>query len=168
MNDASQYSEQDRARIEEERASDQSDRNAAKQHASGASDNAGHYNKLTDHNDVSSESSRRDLGTVGGGPIPGGNAYSSMNASNGVGDGAPADRGSTDTPSMRESPGAPDAAGQPQQGNLGGRNPGQTQNQPIGDQDSTFGHRDPEDDHLSDPMTSRAPDKVKQASKQDS
>ena len=152
--------------------------------AASSGDQDEQYNKLVNRNSSSIErddstTSNRDLGSVGGGSIPGGNTYGGMNTSSSTADGSSSsassssgggsstDRDSTNIPGMRESPGSPNSSGQPQQGNLGGRNPGQTQNQPIGDQDATFGHRGAIDDQMGDPMTSRAPDKVNQPEKQD-
>ena len=123
-------------------------------------DNDEQYKKPVNSNGgETGATTNRDLGTVGGGSIPGGNAYGGMSQSSDTTDGGSPSAGAE---------GAPNASGQPQQGTLGGRNPGQTQNQPIGDQDTTFGHRDAKEDQISDPMTSRAPDKVNQPAKQDS
>ena len=100
----------------------------------------------------------RDLGTVGGGPIPakGGRTTGGMNTSDTTvdsGSGAPDDR------TIQSSSGTHDSEDQPQQGTLGGRNPGQPSNT-VGDRDKTFGHRDLDDTAI-DPMTSRTPDKIK-------
>ena len=190
-NNTAQDSGQDRERNEEDLAGGPVSRGASNQSApinqvdgsadptaasQRSGDNDEQYNKLVDSNGgETGATTNRDLGTVGGGSIPGGNAYRGMNASSDTAGspsasakGAPNDRGSTSVPGMHESPGAPNASDQPQQGTLGGRNPGQTQNQPIGDQDTTFGHRDSTEDQIGDPMTSRAPDKVNQPAKQDS
>jgi hypothetical protein len=194
MDNASHDSEQDRERTAKDLAGEPGSRSASTQSANiapsgaatSAENNNEQYNKITYRNSVGSKgqggtSSHRDLGSVGGGSIPGGNSYGGMSTGNSTTDGSPSspgvsasegastDRGSGNFPGMHESPGAPSASGQSQQGTLGGRNPGQTQNQPIGDQDTTFGHRSsgPGDNPLADPMTSRAPDKVNQAEKQE-
>ena len=194
MDTTSHYSEQDRERSEEELANGPVSRGASNQSApsnqrantdptsaaASSGNNDEQYNKLVNRDASDAEgqagaSTNRDLGSVGGGSIPGGNSYDGMNTSNGsssssgssVSQGASADRGDKNVPGMSESPGHFNAADQPQQGTLGGRNPGQSQNQPIGDQDTTFGHRDSKGDEIGDPMTSRAPDKVNQPKKQE-
>lgn len=169
MDNTSHYSEQDRERTDPTSG------------AASSVNNDEQYNKLINRSKSDAEgqggaSPRRDLGSVGGGSIPGGNSYDGMNTSSGsasspassASEGASTDRGDNNVPGMSESPGHFNASDQPQQGTLGGRNPGQTQNQPIGDQDSTFGHRGDKEDEIGDPMTSRAPDKVNQPKKQDS
>ncbi len=194
MDNTSHYSEQDRERTEEELAGGPVSRGASNQSApsnqrvntdptsaaASSGNNDEQYNKLINRDSSGSEgqsgaSTNRDLGSVGGGSIPGGNSYDGMNTSNGspsssgspASEGASTDRGDNDVPGMSESPGHFNASDQPQQGTLGGRNPGQSQNQPIGDQDTTFGHRGDKGDEIGDPMTSRAPDKVNQPKKQD-
>ncbi len=194
MDNTSHYSEQDRERSEEELAGGPVSRGASNQStpsnqrentdptspAASSGNNDEQYNKLINRDSSGAEgqggaSSRRDLGSVGGGSIPGGNSYDGMNTSSGSSSssGSPASEGSSpgvgsnDVPGMSKSPGAPSASDQPQQGTLGGRNPGQSQNQPIGDQDTTFGHRGDKGDEIGDPMTSRAPDKVNQPEQQD-
>ncbi len=186
MDNAFQGSGQDRERTEEDLAGGPVSRGASNQSVSSnqavdptstsSGDNAEQYNRLINRDPSGTErggsaTSNRDLGSVGGGSIPGGNAYDGMNTSSSTAEGgsssasAGSDRGNV--PGMQESPGASNASGQPYQGTLGGRNPGQTQNQPIGDQDTTFGHRDAKEAEIGDPMTSRAPDKVNQPPKQD-
>ena len=198
MDNTSHYSEQDRERTEEELAGGPVSRGASNQNApsnqrantdptssaASSGNNDEQYDKMINRNSLGAEgqggaSTNRDLGSVGGGSIPGGNSYDGMNTSNGTVNGSPSSSassasegsspglGSNDVPGMSKSPGAPNASDQPQQGTLGGRNPGQTQNQPIGDQDTTFGHRNAKEDEIGDPMTSRAPDKVNQPKKQD-
>lgn len=116
----------------------------------------------------------RDLGTVGGGSAPGA-------AANATGSGSP-NAGMSSSSSNVNGPGTPgegyagvagvDAEGsskptaevfnQPgsggEQGNLGGRNPGQPRNA-FGDQDATQNQRGDAD--MTDPMSSRAPDKLR-------
>ncbi len=114
--------------------------------------------------------SARDLGTVGGGTIPsGGNPPAgsvSDTPENGsvaeqksdVSSGTVTQQGNFHDSTQHASPGAVDASDQPQQGNLGSRNPGQPATS-IGDQDATFGHRD-KDDTPADPMTGRLPSQI--------
>ena len=97
---------------------------------------------------------KRDLATVGGGNIPGNNAdptdveKSVPAQSHGIASNAPKNANTID----------PQA-----QGNLGGRNPGTPQTA-MGDQDATQGNRP--DTFSTEPMTSRAPDKVHSQDKQ--
>ncbi len=114
--------------------------------------------------------SARDLGTVGGGTIPSGGNTTTGSASDAPEDGSVAaqqgnvssgtvtQQGSFHDSTQHASPGAVDASDQPQEGNLGSRNPGQPSTS-IGDQDATFGHRD-KDDTPADPMTGRLPNQI--------
>lgn len=101
---------------------------------------------------ITGDSTSRDLGTAGGGPIPG-NQTSNAGETNASSTTTPSS--STETTTEARNASATDRTGQ---GNIGGRNPSQPQTA-MGDQDRTMSRPG---DETADPMTSRAPDKVNQ------
>jgi len=119
------------------------------------------------------QANARDLGTIGGGPVTdkgfsiGGMAATDSDVQEACAEEKKtleeaekhAERNGAVQPeeAMRRSPGGENAMHQPQQGNIGGRNPGQSSKE-IGDMDRPRGHDAGET--ASDPMTSRVPGKV--------
>ncbi|MBV9257361.1 MAG: hypothetical protein JO215_05030 [Ktedonobacteraceae bacterium] len=119
----------------------------------------------------------RDMGTVGGGNIPGSSgsgasqegvstSTSTVESGGGssggtVGAGAPADRGSVKDSSVGTSPAATNTVDRQAQDSSGGRHPSQPQTA-MGDRDATQGQSG---DEVTDPMSSRAPDKIQQKQK---
>jgi hypothetical protein len=97
--------------------------------------------------------SARDLGTTGGGPVPGGGAVSKGN-NPGTGSGA-----MTDREEEERSEAAANAVDRRAEGNLGGRNPSLPQT-PMGSQDSQSHTTSQDEIQAVDPMTSRDPGKI--------
>ncbi len=113
--------------------------------------------------------SNRDMGTVGGGNVPGaGGSRGGMSASDstvesGGTPGGNVGGGETERGSIKHSdagtpPAAKNTVDKQAQSNIGGRNPGKAGTS-MGDQDATQGRPD---DGITDPMSSRAPDKINQ------
>ncbi|HEV2662901.1 MAG TPA: hypothetical protein VGU68_20000 [Ktedonobacteraceae bacterium] len=113
--------------------------------------------------------SKRDLGTAGGGNIPGGSGpqggisssdstVQSKGTPGGGTGGGETERGSVKDSDMGTPPQAINTVDKQGQGNLGSRNPGEAGTS-MGDQDATQGRPGEE---ITDPMSSRAPDKIHQ------
>ncbi len=113
--------------------------------------------------------SKRDMGTVGGGNIPGGNGpqggistsdstVQSGGTAGGNTGGGETERGSVKDSAADTPPQAKNTVDKHAQSNLGGRSPGQAGTS-MGDQDATQGRSGEE---MTDPMSSRAPDKIHQ------
>jgi hypothetical protein len=113
--------------------------------------------------------SKRDMGTVGGGNIPGGSGpqggisssdstVQSKGTPRGSTGGGETERGSVKDSDASTPPQAVNTVDKHAQSNLGGRSPGQAGTS-MGDQDATQGRPGEE---ITDPMSSRAPDKIYQ------
>jgi hypothetical protein len=113
--------------------------------------------------------SNRDLGTVGGGNIPGGSGsqggisssdstVQSAGTPGGNTKGGETEQGSVKDSNVSTPPQAKNTVDKHAQSNLGGRNPGEAGTS-MGDQDATQGRPGEE---ITDPMSSRAPDKIHQ------
>jgi hypothetical protein len=109
--------------------------------------------RARDRSTTSAGRSARDLGTAGGGSVPGGDVVSSGN-NPATGRGAVTERAETS-----RSEAAGNAINRYGEGNLGGRNPSQPQTS-MGSQDARGHTTSQEEIQTTDPMTSRDPSKI--------